>query len=145
MSTINVRMMREEDAQAIKEIGNQILHTRQRDYWSIKAQSDRARCPVPPYVAEADGRIIGFIMGDANEGEYGMPGLIGWIDAIGVHPEYQRQGVARMLVETMTAFMHKVGVNKVYTLVNWRDAEMLQFFDKLGFAPGDMINLELKV
>jgi len=45
----------------------------------------------------------------------------------------------------MTAFMHKVGVTKVYTLVNWRDAEMLQFFDKLGFAPGDMINLELQV
>ncbi len=145
MGTINIRMMREEDAQAIKEIGNQILRTRQRDYWSIKAQSDRARCPVPPYVAEADGRIVGFITGDANEGEYGMRGFIGWIDAIGVHPDYQRQGVARMLVEALVVFMRKVGVNKVYTLVNWRDAEMLGFFDKLGFVPGDMINLELKV
>lgn len=145
MSEIKIRMMREEDAPAITEIGSQVLRTRQRDYWSIKAQSEHARCPIPPYVAEADGRIVGFIMGDASEGAYGMPGIIGWVDTLGVHPDYQRQGVARLLVETLVAFMHKVGVTKVYTLVDWRDAEMLRFFDKLGFTPGDMVNLELKV
>ena len=49
-----------------------------------------------------------------------------------------------MLVDEMISAMSKVGVNKVYTLVNWRDGDMLAFFDKLGFVPGDMINLERK-
>lgn len=33
----------------------------------------------------------------------------------------------------------------VYTLVNWRDWTLLQFFDAMGFKRGDMINLEFKI
>ncbi|MBI5649338.1 MAG: GNAT family N-acetyltransferase [Chloroflexi bacterium] len=66
------------------------------------------------------------------------------MDSIGVLSDYQRQGVARMLVEEIISEMGKVGVRKIYTLVNWRDGDMLGFFDKLGFVPGDMINLERK-
>jgi hypothetical protein len=41
--------------------------------------------------------------------------------------------------------LKKVGVDTVYTFVNWRDWGLLQFFDSMGFSRGDMINLELKV
>jgi GNAT superfamily N-acetyltransferase len=62
-----------------------------------------------------------------------------------VHPEYQRQGVASLLVEELVKYMRKVGVSRVNTLVNRRDGDMLGFFDKLGFAQGDMINLEKEI
>jgi len=29
--------------------------------------------------------------------------------------------------------------------VNWKDWDLLQFFDRMGFKRGDMINLELKI
>ena len=48
-------------------------------------------------------------------------------------------------MDELVAHMKKVGVTKIYTLVNWRDWDMLRFFDKLKFTRGDMINLELKV
>lgn len=145
MGPIKIRMMNAKDVNAIADIDNRVLGNRRRDYWGMKVESAQARSPVPPLVAEADGRVIGFIMGDASGWEYGVPETVGWIDTIGVDPEYQRQGVARMLAEELITHMRKVGVAKVYTLVNWHDGDMLRFFEKLGFTPGDMINLELKI
>ncbi len=41
--------------------------------------------------------------------------------------------------------LKKVGVDTIYTFVNWRDWGFLQFFDAMGFQRGDMLNLELKL
>ena len=145
MGPITIRMMTAKDASAIADIDNRILGTRRHDYWGMKVESAEARSPVPPLVAEVDGRVVGFIMGEASGWEYGVPETVGWIDTIGVHPEYQRHGVARLLAEELVSHMRKVGVTKVYTLVNWREWEMLRFFEKLGFERGDMMNLQLKI
>lgn len=37
------------------------------------------------------------------------------------------------------------GVNVVYTLVNWIDMDLLQFYHAMGFRKGEMLNLELKI
>jgi hypothetical protein len=41
--------------------------------------------------------------------------------------------------------LKKIGVNTIYTFVNWRDWGPLQFFDAIGFQRDDTINLELKI
>ena len=46
-----------------------------------------------------EGKVIGFILGDASGWEYGVPQNIGWIDTIGIDLSYQKKGVARMLME----------------------------------------------
>ncbi|MBI4787721.1 MAG: GNAT family N-acetyltransferase [Chloroflexi bacterium] len=145
MGPITVRMMNEKDVAAIAEIDTRVLGSRRQDYWTMKMQCEHARSPVPALVAEADGHVVGFIMGAASGWEYGVPATIGWVDTLGVHPEYQGQGVASLLAQELVAHMKKVGVSKVYTLVNWRNGDMLRFFDKLGFTQGDMINLELDI
>lgn len=142
MSKIKIRMMQEDDVKAVNAIQSKVLGTRKHDFKSLKARAMTARSPIMPLVAETDGQVIGFVMGDTTDGEYGVPGTVGWIDSIGVLPDYQGQGVARLLVDEIIAAMGKVGVRKVNTLVNWRDGDMLGFFDKLGFTRGDMINLE---
>ena len=45
----------------------------------------------------------------------------------------------------MISNLKKVGVDTIYTLVNWRDWNLLKFFDTFGFQRGSLINLELKV
>jgi N-acetylglutamate synthase-like GNAT family acetyltransferase len=100
---------------------------------------------VDALVAEMEGKVVGFILGNASGWEYGVPENIGWIDTIGVDPSYQKKGVVKMLIEEMINYMKKVGVDTVYTLVNWRDWGLLQFFDAMGFSRGDMINLEFKI
>lgn len=101
------------------------------------------KSPIAPLVAEIDGKVVGFIIGFASGWEYGVPEDIGWIYDIGVDPEYQRKGIARILVNVLIKHLQKVGVQKIYTLVNWRSWDMLQFFDAIGFTKGDMVNLEL--
>jgi len=50
-----------------------------------------------------------------------------------------------MLFVEMLSMFKKVGVDTVYVFVNWKDQDLLQFFEKMGFKKGDMINLELKI
>ncbi|MBC8457811.1 MAG: GNAT family N-acetyltransferase [Deltaproteobacteria bacterium] len=140
-----VRVMREDDLERIIEIDNKVLGERRPDYWEGKVEMAEKRSPLPSLVAETEGKVVGFILGDASGWEYGMPENIGWIDTIGVDPSYQKKGVAKMLMEEMLNNMKKVGVDTVYTFVNWRDWGLLQFFDAMGFKRGDMINLEFKI
>jgi N-acetylglutamate synthase-like GNAT family acetyltransferase len=89
--------------------------------------------------------VIGFILGSASGWEYGIPENIAWIDTLGVTKEYQKKGVARLLIKEMFSMFKKVGVDTIYVFVNWKDWDLLQFFDRMGFKRGDMINLELKI
>jgi ribosomal protein S18 acetylase RimI-like enzyme len=99
----------------------------------------------PSLAAEVNGNLIGFILGSASGWEYGIPENVAWIDTLGVKKEYQRKGIARMLFVEMLSMFKKVGVDTVYVFVNWKDQDLLQFFEKMGFKKGDMINLELKI
>jgi N-acetylglutamate synthase-like GNAT family acetyltransferase len=100
----------------------------------------------PGYLAaEADGQVIGFILGKGSGWEYGIPENIGWIDTLGVIKPYQKKGIARLLFNEMASMFRKVGVDKLYVFVNWNDWDLLKFFERMGFERGDMLNLELKI
>ncbi|MDP6178562.1 MAG: GNAT family N-acetyltransferase [Desulfatiglandales bacterium] len=73
------------------------------------------------------------------------PEHIGWIDTIGVDPSFQRKGIAKMLLTEMLNYLKKVGIERIYIIVNWRDWSLMQFFDAMGFQGRDMINLKLKI
>lgn len=140
-----VRKMNSKDLDAIVAIDTQILGKSRWDYWLMKMTLAEQRLPMASLVAEADGKVVGYILGDASGYEYDVPENIGWIDTIGVDPAYQKQGIARMLMNEMIVNLKKVGVDTVYTMVNWRDWNLLKFFDAFGYKKGPLINLELKI
>lgn len=140
-----VRNMNQQDLDAVVAIDTKVLGKSRWDYWLTKMALAQERLPMASLVAEGDGKVVGFILGDASGYEYSVPENIGWIDTIGVDPEYQRQGIAQMLMKEMIANLKKVGVDTVYTMVNWPDWDLLKFFHAFGFQKGPLINLELKV
>lgn len=140
-----IRTMTSNDLDRIVEIDTKILGQSRPEYWEMKLELAERRSPIASLVAEMDGKLIGFIIGDASGWEYGVPEHVGWIDTIGVDPLYQRKGVAQMLLKEMIDHLKKVGVDTIYTFVNWHDQSLLRFFDAMGFTKGDMINLELRV
>ncbi|MHA2244334.1 MAG: GNAT family N-acetyltransferase [Candidatus Hodarchaeales archaeon] len=140
-----IRIMKKEDLNRIIEIDNKVLGEGRPDYWERKVEMAGKKSPLPSLVAELEDEVVGFIFGEASGWEYGVPENIGWIDTMGVDPEYQKKGVGRLLMKELLNYMKKVGVDTVYTLVSWRDWELLRFFDAIGFKRGDMVNLEFKI
>ena len=140
-----IRAMTAADLDRIAEIDKQVMGQSRPEYWALKLELVDKRSPISSLVAEVEGKVIGFVIGDARGWEYSVAENIGWIDTIGVDPECQRKGIAKMLMTEMINNLKKVGVEKIYTFVNWRDWNLLRFFDATGFKKGDMINLELEV
>lgn len=89
--------------------------------------------------------MAGFIIGGVSRWEYGMPANIGWIDIIGVDPDRQRLGLAKVLFDAIAQRLKQMGVTSINTFVTKRNWKMRNLFQSLGFHPGDMTSLELEL
>jgi len=145
MENVKIRVLRKEDLDAIVEIDERVLGENRRNYWERKLELMNNKASQISLVAELEGRVVGFILGDISGWEFGVPETIGWIDTIGVEPAYQKKGLATALARELVQNLKSFGVKTIYTLVSWNDWDLLQFFHAMGFSRGDMINLELKI
>jgi ribosomal protein S18 acetylase RimI-like enzyme len=144
LEPVKLRILTMKDVDTLTEIDYTLLGKKRKEYWENRLERS-AISGVPSLAAEVDGKVIGFILGTTSGWEYGIPENVSWIDTIGVVKDYQDKGVARLLFKEMTSMFKKMGIDTVYTFVSWRDWNVLQFFDKMGFKRGDMINLELSI
>jgi predicted N-acetyltransferase YhbS len=145
MENVKIRTLKKEDLDAIVEIDERVLGENRKNYWERKLALMNSKSSQVSLVAEVEGKVVGFILGDISGWEFGVPETIGWIDTIGVTPAYQKRGLATALAHELIKKLGAVGVKIIYTLVSWNDWDLLQFFHAMGFTRGDMINLELKI
>jgi ribosomal protein S18 acetylase RimI-like enzyme len=141
---VSLRPLTSSDVEDIVEIDERILGKRRQSFWKKKVRAIESNSLPTGLVAELDNKVIGFILGEVSGWEFGVPASVGWIDTIGVDPHYQKRGVAKALMGELIKNFREAGVKNIYTLVNWSDWDLLQFFRRMGFTRGDMINLELK-
>ena len=144
MESAELRVLTMNDLEAVTEIDYVLLGKKRGEYWERRLESTGTSC-VPSLAAEIGGKVIGFILGGVSGWEYGIPENIGWVDSLGVNKEFQKKGIATLLFKKMASLFKEVGVDTIYVFVNWKNRGLLQFFSKMGFKPGDMINLELKI
>jgi ribosomal protein S18 acetylase RimI-like enzyme len=95
-------------------------------------------------VAEVEDKIVGFVLGRVVGSPHELRN-VAWIELIGIHPEYQRQGVGRKMVEAWKERCRKKGIKKVHIMLNWRDWRMLSFFESLGFIRGDLTDFQAEL
>jgi ribosomal protein S18 acetylase RimI-like enzyme len=146
LQKIRVRKLEPDDLDAIVEIDYRVLGTRRPSYWHQKIEEMENEQLPKSQVAELDGKVVGFIMGAVSGWEFGMPNTIGWIDTIGVNPDYQKKGIATLLFKAIMEEFKKDGVENIYTLVKWEDWDLMCFFKAIGFTRGgNIINLEYKI
>jgi GNAT superfamily N-acetyltransferase len=144
LERVSLKSLTSSHLEGIVEIDHRILGKRRQSFWKKKIGAAESNVPPTGVVAELDNKVIGFILGGVSGWEFGVPASVGWIDTMGVDPQYQRKGVAKALMGELIKNFRKAGVRNIYTLVNWSDWDLLQFFRRMGFTRGDMINLELK-
>jgi ribosomal protein S18 acetylase RimI-like enzyme len=145
LKNVMIRALKKDDLNAIVGIDERVLGENRRNYWERKLELMNDRSSQISLVAEVEGKVVGFILGDISGWEFGVPDTIGWIDTIGVEPVYQKKGLATALTHELIKNLKAIGVRTIYTLVSWNDWDLLQFFHAMGFTRGDMINLELKI
>ena len=145
LENVEVRTLKKEDLDAIVKIDEMVLGESRKDYWVRRLGLMNIPSSQISLVAELQGEVVGFILGDVSGWEFGVPETIGWMDTIGVAPPYQKRGVATALAHELIKNLQAIGVRTIYTLVSWDNWDLLQFFHAMGFTRGDMINLELKI
>jgi predicted N-acetyltransferase YhbS len=145
LQNVIIRTLKKDDLNAIVGIDERVLGENRRNYWERKLELMNDSSSQISLVAEVEGEVQGFILGDVSGWEFGVPETVGWIDTIGIDPAYQKKGLATVLSRELIQNLKALRVKTIYTLVSWNDWDLLQFFHAMGFTRGDMINLELKV
>lgn len=79
------------------------------------------------FVAEVDGRVSGTVMG-------GYDGHRGWVYSVAVKPAQRRRGIGAALVRHLEAALVRRGCLKVNLQVRATNAEVIAFYEKLGYA-----------
>ena len=144
-----VRPLRENDIATIIAIDEQTSGRAKPEYWRSKLPhyllekdlDPEADSGVLARVAEMDGEVVGFMIGEVRRWEFGQP-FCGWITALGVDPNHQQLGIGRRLLAEFLDHYREDGLREVRTIVEWSDGDLLKFFHSMGFIRGPFVELQ---
>ncbi len=92
-------------------------------------------------VAESEGAVQGFIIGEVRDWEFGSPPC-GWVFGIAVRPDTRQKGLGTRLLDALCEGFRHAGVNKVRTLTDRDNSLVLSFFRSQGMMAAPVIPLE---
>lgn len=130
-----VRPVEPADLDRITAIDADHMGAARRGYFDKRLATDR------PYADEAislalatDGRVAGFALVRLEDGEFGRPGSVAVLDAIGVEPAAQGKGGGHRLLDAVIGALGERGVAELVTQVDWSQRALLDFLGTAGFA-----------
>ncbi|MEX2240910.1 MAG: GNAT family N-acetyltransferase [Burkholderiales bacterium] len=140
-SLIRVRRAASADLPQVVAIDARATGLPKPEYWAgiLRRYGRGARSRF--LVAEDGGRIVGFIVGEVRDWEFGSPPC-GWVFGIGVPAELREAGVATRLLEAITEAFRRRGVTTVRTLIARDNRLVLSFFRSQGMMAAPVIPLE---
>lgn len=132
---MQVRAFTPADTEAVVELWRDCELTRP---WNDPHKDIARKLSVSPDLfwlgCDADGRIIASIM-------VGYDGHRGWINYLAVHPEHQRRGHARQLMQRAEQTLSELGCPKLNLQVRAGNEAVLAFYESLGYADDRTLSL----
>ena len=101
MTQITVRGLDTIDIGAVVAIDESISGSYRPDTWEVRIGYYLRRDPDAALVAEVDGKVVGFMLGEVRAGEFGLEEPTGWVEVLGVDPDQRRKSIGRLLAEAM--------------------------------------------
>ena len=144
MTNIKIRQLELQDKNAIFEIQEAITKHKADKDWEQLVEGYINNSVETSLVAEMDGKVVGFMLGDIKVYGFGAP-RSGWIEVIGVHPRHMGEGIGKLLGNALITIFKKKKVKHIFTSVRWDSGDLLAFFKSIGFDRSDFINLEKKI
>jgi ribosomal protein S18 acetylase RimI-like enzyme len=141
-----IRRVRKTDLDRIIAIDATVTGLEKRGYWqSLYIRYGVAgRAERHFLVAEAAGRVVGFVIGEVRDWEFGSEPC-GWVFGIDVDPGYRLHGVGTHLLDAICTGFRRAGVRKVRTLLSRDNTLILSFFRSQGMMAGPFIPLEMDI
>ncbi len=142
-SPVTVRRVSGSDIGEIIAIDAQITSMEKAEYWYERFHEFGSRDRHNRFflVAERDARLLGYIIGEVREWEFGTAPC-GWVFAIGVRPDARVSGVGAQLFEALCGGFRAVGLHKVRTLLAFDDGLVMSFYRSQGMMAAPIITLE---
>ena len=131
-----IRRMEVRDFAAVYELGvrSYKLTDKPYNYWSIREVADHLETnPSLCFVAEASGRVVGFLLGDETFELIEDTAHLEWI---AVDEEFRRYGIARRLLEEAVGAVERLGKQAVVADIASDNPYSRGLAEKLGFSEG---------
>ena len=94
-SDLKIRPVDELDLEDIGALDEKISGRYRPEVWERRVGYYLRRDPDASLVAEADGKVVGFMFGEIRSGEFGLEEPTGWIEVLGVDPDFRGRAVGR--------------------------------------------------
>jgi len=143
-AAVRVRNVRAGDLEDVAAIDLEITRLPKPGYWAeiYRRYGSGRRQQRFFLVAEAAGRIEGFVIGEVRDWEFGSP-RCGWVFAINVRPKARLAGIGSRLLEAVCDGFRRLGVTKVRTMLARDNQLILSFFRSQGLMAAPFIPLEI--
>ncbi|MEN3028736.1 MAG: GNAT family N-acetyltransferase [Aquificaceae bacterium] len=92
------------------------------------------------WLAEEEGRVVGFLASDGNWFSKREGKVVGAIHELVVLPEYRKRGIGRALVEKALEYFKDRNLDKAELWVGDENRAAFDFYKKLGFEEKDRFN-----
>jgi GNAT superfamily N-acetyltransferase len=143
-AAVRVRNVQAGDLEDVAAIDAEITRLPKPGYWAgiYQRYGSGRRQQRFFLVAEAAGRIEGFVIGEVRDWEFGSP-RCGWVFAISVRPKARLAGIGSRLLEAICEGFRRLGVTKVRTMLARDNQLILSFFRSQGMMAAPVIPLEI--
>lgn len=143
---VEVRAARRADLKDIVAIDRVISGEERADYWQqvFRRYGSGEHRDSRFLVAVAEGTVIGLIIGEVRDWEFGSPPC-GWIFAIEVDPAVRQRGVGVLLLDAIAAQFRRAGVHTIRTVLERENTLILSFFRSQGMVAGPLLSLEMEI
>lgn len=142
-ATIAIRPAEVGDLDQVIALDERITGIGKRDYITDLFERYRTRRPDQRffYVAESDGEVAGFVIGEIRAWEFGSQPC-GWVFAISVDPDVREDGVGAALLDRISERFRAAGVSKIRTMISRNNHLLMSFFRSRGMMAGPYLQLE---
>ena len=142
-AALRIRPASAADVPSVIALDEEVTGLAKPDYWRDMFERYGAGRRDARYflVAERQGRLDGFVIGETRAWEFGSPPC-GWIFAIQVRPKTRLKGVGTRLFDALCDRFRKTGVVNVRTMLARDNTTILSFFRSQGMMAGPFIELE---
>jgi ribosomal protein S18 acetylase RimI-like enzyme len=143
---VTVRPARPGDLDPVIAIDATVTGLEKRGYWRsiFRRYADSRQAGRRFLVAEADGQVVGFVIGEVRDWEFGSPPC-GWVFGIDVKPDARLSGIGTRLLDAICASFRRAGVHTVRTMLARDNTLVLSFFRSQGMMAGPFIPLEMDI